>query len=276
MTNKITVKETNTTIFFNTKYDSTIKMCMLGKSGSGKTRLLTGMILPVIWKEYRFIYLIHGVKYQNNPYKSLIHDNHQFYCQDADQINGTMNNIKEYAEYLNSDIVKNKIPENHRKILIICDDLGESGSKSSLIDDCFIKHRHLGIGIIMLGQKYTFFSTTARGNCTHLSFSSLEDIENMLHKTYKLNFPHKLVSEIYLKYNNERMQNNLILCLDDCRENRISIVNKNDIVPKYTNILKYTYSKIQYAIQNKCELCKDASICGHVYDSNSTTYYLSR
>jgi hypothetical protein len=274
MTNKIIVKETNTNIFLNVKYDTTIKMCMIGKSGSGKTRLLTGVIIPLLWKEYKFIFLIHGVKYQINPYKNLIHENHQFYCQNVDEINSVMNNIKEYAEYLNTEKVKSKIPSQHRKILIICDDLGESGSKSSLIDDCFIKHRHLGIGIIILGQKYTFFSTTARGNCTHFSFSSLEDIENMLGKTYKLNFPHKLLNEIYLKYNDEKTNNNLILHLDDGGENRISIINKNNIVPKYTYILDKTYSKINYAKENKCNLCSNKEICNHIYDSKSTTYYL--
>lgn len=274
MSNKLIVKETNTNIFFNHKFDSTIRICMIGKSGSGKTRLLTGKFLQILWKEYKFIYLIHGIKYQNNPYKNLIHENHQFYCKNLEEINTTVNMIKEYAEYLNTDIMKSKIPETHRKILIICDDLGDDGSKSYMLDDCFIKHRHLGIGIIILGQKYTFFSTTARGNSTHFTFSSLEDIENMLGKTYKLNFPHKLVNGIYLRHNTDKEHNNLILHLDDGGENRISIINKNNIIPKYTNILDKTYSKINYAKENKCDLCVDKKICNHIYDSKSTTYYL--
>jgi len=272
MNNKIIVKETDLKIFFNKKFDNTLKMCMIGKSGSGKTKLLTQILLPVLWKEYKFIFLLHGIKYQSNPYKDLIHDNHQFYCNSLDDINRYMNVIKEYAEYLNTEKLKNKLPESHRKILIICDDLGENGSKSVLIDDCFIKHRHLGIGIIILGQKYTFFSTIARGNSTHISFSSLEDIENMLGKAYKINFPHKLMSEIYIKYNKGNEQNNIILNIDDGGDNRVSILNK-EIKYDPINILNKTYSKINYAKNNKCELCLDKNICNHIYDTNSSTYY---
>lgn len=274
MGDKVIVKETDPNIFFNKKFDNTLKICMIGKSGSGKTKLLTNFLLPMLWKEYRFMYLIHGVKYKENPYKNLIHDNHQFYCQTVDEVNSIMKCIKEYAEFINEDKMKDRIPMTHRKILIICDDLGDVGSKSSYIDDCFIKHRHLGIGIIILGQKYTFFSTTSRGNSSHLCFSSLEDIENMIGKTYKLNFPHKLVSEIYLKYNNDKIQNNLILHLDDNGKNRISVINKDDIKPLYNSILDKTYSKINYAMENKCEMCLDKKICNHIYDSNVTSYYL--
>lgn len=272
---KIRIKDADLNIFRRYKFDNTIKMCMLGKSESGKTTLLKYLLSKILYKEYKFMYLLTTSPYVNNPYVGFIPDEHTFVCSKEralEDIDTYLTNILDYAYYLhNSDKIKDKIPLKYKKILVICDDLEEYGAKSKLINSIFTSQRHVGIGIIKLGQRYTHFSKTARENSQIFTLSSIDGINDFIDKTYKSIFPPNEIIDFAMKmYNNEtrNITHNMILDLTNLGEDRISIISKEKTY-SVDPIIHKIYSKSRYAMINKCDECKDKDICSHNFDNNT-------
>lgn len=272
---KLNIEDTNLSIFRRYKFDNTIKMCMLGKSESGKTTLLKYLISKVFYKEYKFIFLLTTAPYVKNPYIGFIPDEHIFRCPKeklVDSVDIYVTNILEYAFYLhNNSNVKDKIPLRYKKMLIVCDDLEEGGSKSKMLDSVFTSQRHNGIGIIILGQRYIHFSKTARENSQIFTLSSIDGIADFIDKAYKNIFPASEIVNFAMQMYNTKSRNishNIILELNNLGNDRISIINK-EMTYNPDNIIHKIYSKSKYAMLNKCELCKDKDICSHAFDNLS-------
>ena len=187
-----------------------IRSVILGPSGSGKSVLLTNMILNIYKGCFERIYIwspsIH-VDTTWNPVKEYIEkdmklhesEDDQFYFDSYDEeaLNKIITNQKKLIEYMKS--------KKHKKlysVLIIIDDFADSPSfsrHSKLLHALYTRGRHSMISTITSTQKFNALHPIIRVNATELFVYRLrnrKDLETFVEETSAL-IDKKTLMKIY-------------------------------------------------------------------------------
>lgn len=159
----------------------TIRWLLISSSGGGKSNFIKNILFNKDWGYNRYydeIYLWSGSIDDMKEYKELS----KHYEMD-DKIAITQKYNEAEMKDLFNDIEKTSTRKEPPRVLFIlddqvCNDISSRG-KTNLLDELFIRGRHLNISIILSCQKYRLLNQNIRVlNLTHLTmFSNTNSID---------------------------------------------------------------------------------------------------
>ena len=160
-----------------------------GPSGSGKSVLLTNMILDIyknvfervfIWSPSIEVdsiwlpvkkYIKHQMKVDTEKEKCWFEE---FNVQDLEKIIQTQHKVTEYTK---KHKMKKLFP-----ILLVLDDIADDpkiARYSKLLNSVYVRGRHNGISVITSVQKFNTLNTLIRVNATHLFFYKVRNFKEI-------------------------------------------------------------------------------------------------
>lgn len=223
--------------------DGWISAMICGKSGCGKTSLMTD-IIPGISKCIRCICIATLV--HNNPFHNAIRDwaisnNIGFYISDDPY------KIEAFVEEIRKN---NFLIPGTRELLLIFDDFscnnGRDSARESLVVKAFTKWRNYGVNVIIVCQDVTMVATSAR-NCTNMRVlfgsGSIDAIRAFV-KDIRPRVPDPRIIDDLLKYINSRKyyylmarDNPFELTLGKGTEMRTVVTEESVVIPTYKEIV---------------------------------------
>jgi hypothetical protein len=173
---------------------------VIGSSGSGKSLMITNLILDVFAHKWERIYIFSKTAKTDHTWEPVdkfirqtlkVPEEEQAFFEDFDveALNKIINTQKQIVEYQ-----KSKNMTMLHSIGIIVDDWGgdESvmrGKKGEALKNLFLMGRHYGINVIVSIQKYRLASTVMRTQATLLMYfkaRSMVDLESFLEENSAL------------------------------------------------------------------------------------------
>ena len=160
-----------------------------GPSGSGKSVLLTNMVLDIYKGVFSRIYIWSpsiNVDTIWNPVKKYIKEGmkvdtdkekcffEEFIPEELEKVIETQHKITEYSK-------KNKFKKLY-PILLILDDIADDpriARYSKLLNSTYVRGRHNGISVITSVQKFNALNTLIRVNATHLFFYKVRNFKEI-------------------------------------------------------------------------------------------------
>ena len=168
-------------------------MVITGQSGSGKTILLSNLILDIYRNCFSRVYIWSSSVFLDpvwEPVKKYV-ENDLGVNPEKEKIYFDTFNVAEMQQVLD---LQNKINQYQKKngatklysVLFLVDDFIDQASfakRNNLLNALYIKARHVNVSIISSSQKYNGLSTTVRTNSRQLLFFKLrnyKEVESVL------------------------------------------------------------------------------------------------
>jgi len=153
-------------------------MCVIGKSGSGKTNSVISMLTNerMLKDAFDFIYLFSGIKPDQELIEPLKLPKHQVF-NDFEE-----DDVKKIMDKMEKTVEKNGM-KNTPSVLFIFDDiLGKPKFlKSSTMSKLITTNRHFNISVIIMSQYFKKLPPVIRTNCSYYMIfpSSMVEIEKV-------------------------------------------------------------------------------------------------
>ena len=153
-------------------------ICVVGKSGSGKTNAIISMLTnkKMLDDVFDFIYLFSGIKPDPELIEPLKLPKHQVFN------NFEEDDIKRIMDKMEKTVEKNGMSKTPSVLFILDDILGKPKFlKSSTMSKLITTNRHMNISVIILSQYFRKLSPVIRTNCSfYMIFpSSMVELEKV-------------------------------------------------------------------------------------------------
>jgi len=153
-------------------------MCVIGKSGSGKTNSIISMLTneKMLKDTFDFIYLFSGIKPDPELIEPLNLPKHQVY-NDFEE-----DDVKKLMDKMEKSVEKNGMNKTPSVLFIFDDILGKPKFlKSSTMSKLITTNRHMNISVIVMSQYFKKLPPVIRTNCSfYMIFpSSMSEIEKI-------------------------------------------------------------------------------------------------
>ena len=169
-------------------------MCLVGSRGSGKSLLIRNLLLrddmlKKVFKKPNYIVII-CPSLSNGDYEEIEGKNvYKYDYYDPNIINHLID--------VQKDIIENHSRKDANEILVILDDVLDSGALNyhSAVEKIFSRGRHCNINVILVSQQLNRISKTMRVNSDYMIFfqthnyNELEDLmDQLIPKRYQWGF----------------------------------------------------------------------------------------